>query len=192
MTPSTTQLLPWLPTRLHDRRCRPRVSESSLNAYAGGLSVALQDNVSPAPFCNRSHHRFDHVVTDCLACRNCKHCAMIHRAEVRRSLLPSFTIVEEPAVERYDVVPFRRLRQCGSSSSRDATQAEHLARNGMWVADCNSLSNPLGSAAAFFTRASRPSLLISMSAAFMGFGHVSDRQKALRRFNHLRQCQAYG
>ena len=61
-----------------------------------------------------------------------------------------------------------RFRQCGSSFARDATQAKHQARNGMWVAECSSLSNSLGSVGAFFTRASRPSSLTSMSAAFTG------------------------
>ena len=60
-----------------------------------------------------------------------------------------------------------RCRQCGSSFTRDATQAEHQVRNGMWVAECKSLSNSLGSAGALFTRASRRSPLISRSAAFM-------------------------
>ena len=87
-----------------------------------------------------------------------------------------------------------RFRQCGSSFARDATQAEHQVRNGMSVAECNSLSNSLGSAGAFFTRASRPSLLISMSAALHGFGHVrqTDRQTEAHheRMTHLARSRS--
>ena len=61
-----------------------------------------------------------------------------------------------------------RFRQCGSFFARDVTQAEHHARKGMWDAECNSLSTSLASAGAFFTRASRPSSMIPMSAAFTG------------------------
>ena len=82
-------------------------SESSLNAVAKGLSVTRQDDVSPAPVCNRSHHCLDNVVIDCLARKTCKYRARdaIHCADVRRSLLPSSTVAEEAEVERYDVVP---------------------------------------------------------------------------------------
>ena len=61
-----------------------------------------------------------------------------------------------------------RFRQCGSSFARDATQTGHLARNGVRVAECKTLSNSLVFAGAFFTRAPRPSLPISMSTAFTG------------------------
>ena len=42
-------------TVLHNRRCRTRVSESSLNAFVWGLSVTLQSDVCLAPIGNRIH-----------------------------------------------------------------------------------------------------------------------------------------
>ena len=89
-------------TVLHDRRCRRRIPESSLNAFVW-LSVTLQGDISHAPICHRSHHYVDHLLTDCFACETCKQRAreMVHHAA-------------EPAVERYDVAAclLRILSQC--------------------------------------------------------------------------------
>ena len=78
---------------------------------------------------------------------------MIHHAQVRRSLLLRCTVAEEPEVKQYDVVPFPLRILSPLSPARiflcSWFHAEHQARNGMWVAECNSISNSLGSAGSF-------------------------------------------
>ena len=176
-------------TVLHDRRCRTRVCESSLSAFASKLSITLQDDVSPVPVCNRSHHCFDNVVTVGFACKICNHRArdMIHSAEVRRSFSPAVLLPTNPESDDTMSCPISctssvRLRQCESSFARDATEAEHQAWNRVWVAERNSLCNSL-----WFCWSSLRSGISTFLAefdvcCFHGFGH-GDLRKVLQRFN---------